>query len=388
MMWSRALQKIPSLIQAWLVWQMLKIKAAQNALINAQSLTVSGDLVQVQIVIPADGLLAAITVVNEAGGEVTKTSIDGTLIQGWLPIDKLEAVAAHDEVFFIRRPAEAVLLENEQVGSYTTEGLAAMNGASWHSAGYQGAGVKIGIIDLGFLGYPSLLGSDLPSTVYVKNFVDGETVLQVNATTVHGTACAEVVYDVAPDAELFLAKVSTNLDLAQAVTWMKDTNQVDIISTSLGWYNITPGDGNGEFADLVQLAQNAGILWLTSAGNDREAHWGGPYYDPYDQGYHFFNEGETINYYGPGNNFAYLIPSGNQIRVYLRWDDWTNVNQDYDLYLYRYNLLLQGWEKVSASENNQDGSPGQKPTEEIFYTTTGAASSYGFAIKTGLRFWG
>ncbi len=148
--------------------------AAQNALIQSQSLTMSGGRVQVQIVIPADGLPDAITVVNEAGGEVTKTSIDGTLIQGWLPIGKLEAVAAHDEVFFIRRPAEAVLLENEQVGSYTTEGLAAMNGASWHSAGYLGAGVKIGIIDLGFLGYPNLLGSDLPSAVSVKNFVDGE----------------------------------------------------------------------------------------------------------------------------------------------------------------------------------------------------------------------
>ncbi len=111
------------------------------------------------------------------------------------------------------------------------------------------------------------------------------------------------------------------------------------------------------------------------------SHWGGPYNDPYDQGYHFFNEGETINYYGPGNNFAYLIPSGSSIKVYLRWDDWTNVNQDYDLYLYRYNLLLQGWEQVAASENSQDGSPGQKPTEEIFYTTTGASASYGFAIK-------
>ncbi len=175
MLWMRALSKNPKLDSSMAGLADAEDTAEQNALITSQSLKMSGGLVQVQIVIPADGLQAAITVVNEAGGEVTKTSMDGTLIQGWLPIDKLEDVAAHDEVFFIRRPAEAVPLENEQVGSNTTEGLAAMNGAAWHSAGYLGTGVKVGIIDLGFLDYPNLLGGDLPSTVSVKNFVDGES---------------------------------------------------------------------------------------------------------------------------------------------------------------------------------------------------------------------
>ncbi len=160
-----------------------------------------------------------------------------------------------------------------------------INGPAWHTAGQQGASVKIGIIDGGFLGYPGLLGVDLPASVTVKNFVDGETDLQVDGTTKHGTACAEVIHDIAPAATLYLAKVSTNLDLQEAVTWLKNTNQVDIISTSMGWYNLTPGDGTGEFADLVQSARDAGILWATAASNDREAHWGGLYYDPNNTGY-------------------------------------------------------------------------------------------------------
>jgi hypothetical protein len=167
--------------------------------------------------------------------------------------------------------------------------------------------------------------------------VDGETDPQVDGTTKHGTACAEIIHDIAPAATLYLAKISTNLDLQEAVAWLKDTHQVDIISTSMGWYNLTPGDGTGEFADLVQAARDAGILWVTAASNDREAHWGGLYYDPNNTGYHFYNATQNVNYFGPGDGNAYAIPAGNRVTVFLRWNDWSSVNQDYDLYLLRWN---------------------------------------------------
>ncbi len=73
---------------------------------------------------------------------------------------------------------------------------------------------------------------------------------QLDGTTEHGTACAEVIHDIAPGAALYLAKVGTDLDLAEAVGWLIG-QQVDIISTSLGLYNATPGDGTGYLADLV-----------------------------------------------------------------------------------------------------------------------------------------
>ncbi len=135
-----------------------------------------------------------------------------------------------------------------------------------------------------------------------------------------GTSCAEIVHDVAPGATLYLAKISTNLDLQEAVYWLTATHQVDIISTSLGWYNLTPGDGTGQFEDLVQDASAAGILWTTAASNDRENHWGGSFVDTDGDDFHEFN-GREINCFGSGGSSCDNIGPGLAFRVYLRWDD-------------------------------------------------------------------
>jgi len=342
-------------------------------------LRLQGDRVQVQVVTSESSLAGALAAISAVGGQVTGVGNDRTLIQGWLPVTSLTTVAASDDVYRVRRPAMAVPLESIQAGSAATEGIEAINADAWHTFGHLGQGVKVGIIDGGFEGYSDLLGSDLPASVVVRNFVDGETDEDLDGTTPHGTACAEIIHDVAPGAALHLAKIGTNLDLQEAVEWLKDTHQVDIISTSLGWYNLTPGDGTGEFADLVRETRDAGILWVTAAGNDRESHWGGAYVDDgYD--YHTFAADQNVNYFGPGNGNAYLIPAGYLVQVYLRWDDWTQVDQDYDLYLLRFNDTTQDWEEVDYSVNEQDGSPGQTPTEAVWGYTSGDAAPYGFVI--------
>ena len=336
----------------------------------------SGERIQVQVVTTPDGLDNATEVFEDAGGQVTGVGWGDTIIQGWLSIQALESVAANPQVDYLRLPEQVSLFELE-AGTYTTEGLAAMNGTAWHSAGFQGAGVKVAIIDGGFLNYPTLLGSDLPASVTVKNFVDGETDGQVNGTTVHGTACAEVVYDIAPQASMYLAKIGTNIDLQEAVTWAK-SNGVDVISTSLGWYNLTPGDGTGYFANIVQDARNNGILWATAASNDREAHWGGAFNDSNADNSHEFNGTQNVDYFGPGNGDAYLINPGYAFQVFLRWDDWTAHNQDYNLYLVRWNG--SAWDTVASSTDLQNGGAGQTPTEYAYYVTSGAATAYGFAV--------
>ena len=144
--------------------------AKAMAAASSQLLKTSKQKVQVHITTHAQGLENAVEAVTHANGEVTGTGFNDTLIQAWLPVTSLETVAAEEDVYYISRPAEPILFETDA----TTEGLAVMNGPAWHSGGYQGAGVKVGIIDSGFQGYTSLLGTDLPTTVTVKNFVDGE----------------------------------------------------------------------------------------------------------------------------------------------------------------------------------------------------------------------
>ncbi len=349
---------------------------ARDKLTQTHGLRTSGERVHIQILTHSNCLQSVMGAVSKAGGEVTKTSPAGDLIQGWAPIDSVESLAAHEDVYFIQRPAQLVLTEMD-AGTYTTEGLAVLNGPTWHSAGFNGAGVKIGVIDGGFDGYLNLLGSDLPAYVTVKNFVDGESDANVDATTVHGTACSEVIYDIAPGASYYLAKISTALDLVDAVVWLRDTIHVDIISTSFGFYNISPGDGTGFFENLVASAHSAGILWITSAGNDREVHWGGAFYDPDADGFHNYTSTSEVNFIGPGDGSAYYISVGYPIQVFLRWDDWTYVNQDYDLYLLRW--TGSAWEIVDISVNDQNGGDGQTPTESIFYISD-IETFYGFII--------
>lgn len=364
---------LAAIADAALVSSARGLEEAENQLVQ-----VVDNRVQVQITTTSEGVERSVQAIEQAGGEITSVTQKKDYIQAWLPASELIRLSEDQDILYIRKPAEVILFESQQVGASTTEGLAAMNGVAWHNNGYKGAGVKVAIIDGGFQGYSTLLGSDLPASVTIKNFVDYETDSQVNGTTQHGTACAEVIHDIAPNASLYLIKIATNLDLEEAVNWLISSQSVDIISTSLGWYNITPGDGTGFFADLVQEATNSGILWLTAAGNDREAHWGGLYNDSDSDGFHNFNGSDEINYFGPGDGSAYLIPAGYRIQAFLRWSDWTTVNQNLTLWLVRWDGST--WFVVATGGDYQNGQAGQTPTEFVSYVTSGSTTKYALVV--------
>jgi len=314
---------------------------------------------------------------EHVGGALTGTADGGRLAQALVPPQALVALADVEGVLRVARAPTFRPL----AGAQMTQGDTALNGAAWRSAGITGAGVKVGIIDVGFDGYLSLLGSDLPASVTVKNFVDGQNAAQVDATTVHGTACAEVIHDIAPDAQLYLAKVGTTVDLDDAADWMEQQG-VDVISSSIGTYNVSPGDGTGILEDIVADARSAGITWFTAAGNDREAHWGGAAnIDEFD--FHAYGPEQNVNYFGPGNGDAYFIGSGLTLEVDVRWNDWTDVDQDYDVILVRWNQNQGRWVQMSqfGGIDEQSGEPGQAPVESAFATTTGAPTAYGFVVQ-------
>ena len=96
----------------------------------------------------------------------------------------------------------------------------------WHTAGYDGTGVKIAIIDLGFGGYSSLLGTSFPASVTTVNHCqDGFT-----CGTEHGTAVAELVHQMAPAAQLTLICIDNEVGLSQAEQYVV-TNGIKIVTT-------------------------------------------------------------------------------------------------------------------------------------------------------------
>ena len=330
---------------------------------------------QVQIVARSEDEPAVRLLVSQAGGEVTG-GFD-SLLQAWLPPGALPALASEPAVQYIQTPNRIVLEEADDLAALT-EGTAAAGADAWHTAGWRGQGVRVAIIDGGFQGYPARLGSDLPATVTVRNFVDGQTNAEVDGSTRHGTACAEIVHDMAPNARLFLLKISTDVDLGEAVDYAISQG-VDVISTSLTFINVTPGDGTGRFAAMAQKARAAGILWTTAAGNYRQTHWSGAFVDSDGDGFHEYAPGVEVNAFGPGNGTAYQIPAGTALTPSIRWNDWTAVNQNLRLVLLRHNGTA--FVPVADGNNAQTGLPGQRPTERISYLTSGPAAVYGVAIQ-------
>jgi hypothetical protein len=338
---------------------------------------------RVQVLIETDAsVAAALADWVEAQGS-REVSFARELVQADVSVETLRRLADHPDVKAVRRPTYAprpsrrpvAVSTLELAGTYTTEGLAAMNGPAWHSAGFTGQGVKVGVIDGEFAGWDTLRGSELPDASKVQFQAFGGTPVGDGG---HGTACAEVIHDIAPSAELYLAVISTEVDIANAVTWMQ-SNGVSVISMSLGWLSWGPGDGTGYLADVVNSFVNAGGVWANSAGNSRLAHWQGTWRD--DNGNNFLNFSETadINYVTLDGVDIAVIPVGTTISASMIWNQWSSPLTDLDFYIYKYTGTGDPV-MVAGSEDPQDGTAGQRPVEEIVFTTTEEAA-YGFAIK-------
>lgn len=235
-------------------------------------------------------------------------------------------------------------------GDVETESLPVIQADAWQAAGFSGKGIKIGVIDIGFDRYRELLGTDLPANVTARSFTADTEIDQTGS--VHGTACAEIIHDIAPDAELFFTIYDTQAERRLAVDWLM-AQGVDIISHSRsGMYG--PMDGTGEFARMVeQKVMSQGVLWVNAAGNYAERHYRGTFTDEDGDGFHEF---------APGEKFLPFSPSyGDNTVIFLNWDAWETGDQDYDLYVYDRNSR-----EVVRSYNTQSGR-GSSAAEWIDY---------------------
>lgn len=287
--------------------------------------------------------------VLQAGGRI-ETSY-GSLLQVAVPAGTLDRLAHTPGVLSVTAPQHPLALDT------LSEGRTGMGLEPWIQAGMRGQGVRIAIVDVGFDGYWNILGSDLPAQVTVRSFrTDGDI---TGGGDLHGTAAAEIVYDIAPDASLYLANFSTEVELGAAVDWLTSQN-VHIISSSVGWPGTAYGDGKGTVNEIVKKAESHGILWVQAAGNFGQTHWTGLFTDPDGNGFNNFgpnDEGNTITLrrVRPNEERIYLV------EVFLTWDDWDCLCQDYDVFLFRGDAV------VAQSTAFQNGKA--PPLEHIVYTT-------------------
>ncbi|MCX6024300.1 MAG: S8 family serine peptidase [Chloroflexi bacterium] len=268
-------------------------------------------------------------------------------------------MAASADIRLLRQPYAAMPM------SVTGEGVAASGADLWHSAGYTGRGVRIGILDAGFARYSELLGSELPGFVTVP--LPGEPVYRdiTGGGQIHGTAVAEIVHETAPDASLVLVNYSNDIDFPAAVAYLRSQG-VDLITNSTGSFLWGPGDGTGPVNDAVTAAVQSGVFFSQASGNHAQRHWSGAYADSDGDGWNNF--AADLN----SNAFSQSVTAGTPIQVELKWDDpYNNACNDFDLY-----VLDAAFQIVAGSSGWQDcaRNPGQHPVEAVSFTapSTGA----------------
>jgi subtilisin family serine protease len=232
----------------------------------------------------------------------------GPCVEVRIPSRQVRALASHLGVLHVGlAPRPALLAESE--------GLSAMRVPEFWSKYHRGEGVRVGVLDVGFAGYERLLGSELPAHVKTKAFYDAGSGPDLSGGgEPHGTACAEVVHDVAPDAEIYLANAGSSAEMGSAVTWLIDQG-VEVISHSIAW-PLGGGDGTGPIHDSVSIAHDNGVIWVNAAGNFAMGFWGGYWLDA---------DGDRILDVDSLGTEALLLPaagSGPDVHVWLNWDRW------------------------------------------------------------------
>ena len=284
--------------------------------------------------------------------------MQGTARQGAIPIAQLMALASIPEVRLVRPPLEPLAMGE------MSQGVALLGAPAWHAASYGGAGVDVAVLDLGFEGYAALLGDDLPAVLDVHS-TRGDS--DIEAGEKHGTGCAEIVHDMAPDASMLLVNFETGLEFQAAVDYAI-AQGADVVSCSVGWPLGGPGDGTytaGSISEKVVEAAHSGVLWVNSAGNQALRHWMGPWNDP---------DGDVfLEYSGMDDRNTVLAMPGDVIRVSMRWDDtWGAATRDFELALFdsAHNKVI--WSRSPAS------GPGD-PTRFIAYSVS-MAGLYGVAV--------
>jgi hypothetical protein len=187
-------------------------------------------------------------------------------------VDQLSTV---EPVQYVQRPVRINRLPREDsvgTGPVVGDEVQLTNASAWQEAGITG-NVRVGIID--FFDLRAWNTNEIgPVPDAAHQFCPDNTQGvclngQINSEMGdrHGVAVAEIVKDMAPGSELFVATTTTTAETQAAIDWFV-LNGVHIITRSLGAPYDGPGDGTGPLDAVVDYAAARGITWFNSGGND------------------------------------------------------------------------------------------------------------------------
>ena len=265
-------------------------------------------------------------------------NIGADYIEAYIPAGLLPDASQQEGVKSIR----TIIPPQPAQGAVVSEGVSAHGVPAWHAGGIKGSGVKIGVIDVGFKDFRSLMGTELPSAVkarcytdigvFTSSLTDCIPTEAPESSKLHGTAVTEAAFDIAPEADYYIANIWTLGDLLKTIQWM-ESEGVDVVNMSVSFIFHGPGDGTTPYSNsslrIVDTAVDGGIIWVNSAGNSARSNWFGQYADT--------NSNDTHDFSATGdecNDVRIQLEPFTSFTAQLRWEDsWGGASSDLDLYL-------------------------------------------------------
>ncbi len=261
-------------------------------------------------------------------------AVPGFFVEARIPV---ELLATLNESPSVTRVSSVTRASNIKPNSFMNPALSAtvadtMQLDAWHAVGHTGAGQKIGILDI--------FGTDELEFAIAEKRVPppagafcqdsgSSCAITLRSGGPHGVAVAEIIHQIAPDAELYFATVTTLSDLAAAIDWFA-AQGVTVINRSETSEFDGPGDGTGPTASLVDRAVDLDMIWVAAGGNASGSelrpgqNWVGAFNDPDGNGFHNWADGSERM----GFSCSFLLG--------MRWDDWdsSTIATDYDIWIY------------------------------------------------------
>lgn len=243
-------------------------------------------------------------------------------IQMIVDVNNIPKIQSLDGIDKIRSPFSAIQFEQT-----VSEGVYFINADLVQYAGITGKGIKVAVLDLAFTDNPKI--SD--NIVEVKSFRQGLDFIPLQGNegeAGHGTAVAEIITDVAPEVELYLYAIETDLEFTAAID-EAISQDVDIITMSAGWPHF-PTDGTSHITKKIEEAIANDITFVVPAGNFGDKHWEGTYEDSNLNGWQeFLDTDEGLSFNVTESRIADQKP----ITANLIWDVGMSDVADFDMVL-------------------------------------------------------
>ena len=280
--------------------------------------------------------------------------VNGTLgiIQAWIPYSKVYEVS---ELPFVRRispPSYAI----HNAGSVTTEGDAILEADSLRALGYDGNGVRVGVISDGVDSRATAQATgDLPPTISIVTHAGSGD---------EGTALMEIVHDLAPGVALGFCGPQTSMEMIQCVSGLAGTTfGASIIVDDVAFL----GEPYFEDGPVAQAVRNVlpRVVYVSSAGNFAQGHYERNYQSISYLGGNLHDFGGAAGGSSDATMNVLVAPDG-FLLVVLQWNDpFGGSENDYDLYI----LNETENQILAASTELQQGT--DDPIEAVLFQNIG-----------------